>query len=168
MTERTPSPASRIASGASAGLIAGLAASLAVDLFQRATQPSRDDGEPATEKAADGIAGDVTGEPLSDHAKPLGGQLVHYGLGAALGVGYGIAAEIAPAVTTGFGTTFAPGMWATLDEAAVPALRLGGPPWKASPATQAIAFASHLVFGVAAEMAGRIARRAIAQPSSTV
>ena len=167
MTERMTLPASRIAAGAAAGLIAGLAASLAMDLFQRATQPSGDDGEPATQQAADGIARDVTGEPLSNQAKPLGGQLVHYGLGAALGVGYGIAAEFAPVVTAGFGTVFATGVWATLDEATVPALRLGDPPWKASPAIQAYSFASHVVFGVASEMARRIARRTIDRSATT-
>lgn len=168
MTELKTSTGARIATGAAVGLIAGLAASLAMDLFQRATQPSSDEGEPATQKAADGIARDVTGEPLSDRVKPIGGQVVHYGLGAALGVGYGIVAEFAPAATTGFGTLFATGVWATLDEAAVPALGLGDPAWKAPPGTQAYSFASHLVFGIAAETARRIARRTIAEfPAAT-
>ena len=96
MSEATPSTAGRIATGAAIGMIAGLAASFAMDRFQALTQPKSDDNsEPATEQAADGIARDVTGEPLADKDKPLGGQLVHYGLGTLLGIGYGIARELA-------------------------------------------------------------------------
>ncbi|RYY14068.1 MAG: DUF1440 domain-containing protein, partial [Alphaproteobacteria bacterium] len=77
----------------------------------------------------------------SDTRRELGGQLVHYGLGTLLGIGYGIAAEFAPRVTTGMGTAFGTGTWAMLDEAAVPAAGLGDPPWKAAPATQAYSLA---------------------------
>ena len=162
MSEATPSNAGRIATSAAIGMIAGLAASFAMDRFQALTQPkSDDDSEPATEQAADGIARDVAGEPLADKDKPLGGQLVHYGLGTLLGIGYGIAAEFAPRVTTGMGTAFGTGTWAVLDEAAVPAAGLGDPPWKAAPATQAYSLASHIVFGLVAEGARRGARATI-------
>lgn len=153
---------SRIATGAAVGLIAGLVASFAMDRFQALTQP-REDSEPATEQAADGIARDVTGAPLADQDKPLGGQFVHYGLGAALGVGYGVAAEFAPSVTAGGGTLFAIGTWAALDEAAVPALGLGDPPWKASAGTQAYSLASHVVFGLAAEGTRRLGRAGLSR-----
>ena len=162
MSEATPSTAARIATGAAVGLIAGLAASFAMDRFQALTQPkSDDDSEPATEQAADGIARVVTGEPLAANDKPLGGQLVHYGLGTLLGTGYGIAAEFAPRVTTSMGTAFGIGTWAVLDEAAVPAAGLGDPPWKAAPSTQAYSLSSHLVFGVVAEGARVGARAAL-------
>lgn len=162
MRKSTPSTGARIATGAAVGLIAGLAASFAMDRFQALTQPkSDDDGEPATERAADGIARDMTGEPLADKDKPLAGQLVHYGLGTLLGIGYGIAAEFAPRVTTGMGTAFGTGAGAVLDEAAVPAAGLGDPPWKAAPATEAYSLASHLVFGLVAEGARRGARAAL-------
>lgn len=94
MTSAQPSAAARIAAGAAIGFVAGLVASLAMDRFQALTQPSSDtDAEPATHKAADKIALVATGSPLSDENKPLGGQLVHYGLGAILGVSYGVAAS---------------------------------------------------------------------------
>ena len=164
MKKVTRSTAARVATGAAVGLVAGLVASFAMDRFQSLVQPSSSgDGEPATQQAADGIAQVATGEPLADDAKPLAGQLVHYALGAALGVGYGIAAEFSPTVTLGAGTAFATGTWALLDEAAVPAVGLGDAPWKASPETQAYSLASHLVFGLAAEGSRRLAKYVVAQ-----
>lgn len=162
MIEPTPPTGARIATGAAVGLIAGLAASFAMDRFQALTQPkSDDDGEPAPEQAADQIARDMTGEPLADKDKPLGSQLVHYGLGTLLGIGYGISAEFAPRVTTGMGMAFGTGTWAVLDEAAVPAAGFGDTPWKAAPATQVHGLASHLVFGLVAEGTRRGARAAL-------
>ena len=167
MSEDARSVLAKIATGTAIGLAAGLVASFAMDRFQSLVQPSAgDNGEPATQQAADGIARDAIGEPLPDDAKPLGGQLVHYGLGAALGVGYGIAAEFSPTVTRGAGTVFATGTWALLDEAAVPAVGLGDPPWKASPETQAYSLASHLVFGLVAEGSRCLARHAMARLGS--
>lgn len=161
-----PTTLARVATGAAAGLVAGVVASLVMDRFQALTQPSSaDEGEPATQQAADAVARDATGEPLSDDAKPIGGQAVHYGLGAALGLSYGIAAEFAPRVTTGLGTIYATGVWALLDEAAVPAVGLGDPPWKSQPAVQAYGLVSHLVFGVSAELTRRLARAALESAS---
>ena len=163
MSRDRPATLVRVATGAAAGLVAGLAASFAMDRFQALTQPSSDqDGEPATQQAADGVAKAVTGARLPDDAKPVGGQLVHYVLGAALGVGYGIAAEFVPKVTIGDGAAFASATWVLLDETAVPAAGLGDPPWKSPPKTHAYSFVSHLVFGLTAEAARRLARAALA------
>lgn len=153
------STAVRIARGTVAGLIAGVAASFAMDRFQAAASgllPS-DGGEeePATEKAADAVATAMTGQKVSDAAKPLAGQSVHYALGIGLGIAYGIAAEFRPAVTAGFGTAFGVGTATLLDEAAVPAVGLGEVPWKAPLSTTLYAFASHLVFGGTAEIVRR-------------
>ena len=167
MSDDVRSHLAKVATGAAVGLVAGLVASFAMDRFQSLTQPpSSGAGEPATQQAADGIAQPATGEPLPDDAKPLGGQLVHYVLGAALGIGYGVAAEFSPIVTRGAGTVFAVGTWALLDEAAVPAVGLGDPPWKASLETQAYSLASHLVFGLAAEGSRCLARHAVARLGS--
>ncbi len=161
------STAASIATGATVGLIAGLAASFAMDLFQTLIEPSSDDeGEPATQRAADAISKVATGAPLPKDSKALGGQLVHYGVGAVLGAAYGVAAEFAPEVTLGGGTAFATGTWALLDEAAVPAVGLGGPPGKSPPKTHVYGLASHLVFGLAAEMTRRAARHAVAGRSA--
>lgn len=151
----------RLMRGAAAGLVAGFIASFAMDRFQAgvaALSGSGDEGEPATAQAADGIAKAVTGEEIAEPQKPLAGQLVHYALGAGLGVAYGVAAEYRPAVTSGYGTAFGLGTAAVLDEAAVPAVGLGEAPWKSAPTTHLYTLASHLVFGVAAELTRRQVR----------
>ncbi len=158
MTEPSSPTAAGIATAAAAGLIAGIAASFVMNRFQALTQ-SKDEGgsEPATEQAADDVARIATGAPLPDSAKSAAGQLVHYGVGAALGVGYSVAAVFAPKVTIGAGTAFATVVWALLDEVAVPAAGLGGPPWKSPLKTHAYGLVSHLVFGVSVEMARALA-----------
>lgn len=149
----------RIARGAVAGVIAGAVASFAMDRFQAVASsmlPSDSGGgEPATEKAADAAATAVVGHEVSDAAKPLAGQSVHYALGIGLGIAYGIAAEFRPSVTTGYGTAFGLGTATLLDEAAVPAVGLGDAPWKAPLSTTLYAYASHLVFGGTAEIVRR-------------
>lgn len=164
MTSSSDIPRPDPLAGALAGLAAGLAASLAMDAFQAALSAlSPSDGEPmpATQQFADRVARDVTGEPVADGYKALAGQAVHYGLGAALGVAYGLAAEYSPAVTAGRGAAFGAGTAALLDETAVPLIGVGDPPWKTSPATHLYTLASHLVFGAAAEATRRLVRGAL-------
>ncbi|TXC72181.1 DUF1440 domain-containing protein [Sphingomonas ginsenosidivorax] len=161
MTNTSSPTAADIATAAAVGLIAGLAASFVMNRFQALTQPAASgDGEPATERAADDVARAVTGAPIPDADKPAAGQLVHYGAGAVLGIGYAVAAEFAPKVTLGAGTAFATLTWAMLDEVAVPAAGLSGPPWKSPIETHAYGLASHLVFGIATETTRRLALRA--------
>ncbi len=147
--------------GAIAGLVAGLVASLAMDLAQKALSrmQSSDDSkneEPATEKAADRVAEGVTGAPVSEANKPLAGQAVHYGFGALLGLGYGIAAEYRPGITAGAGAGFGLGTAALFDEIGVPAAGLGEAPWKADVSTHLYTLASHLVFGTTTEVVRRV------------
>jgi len=150
------SPIARLLAGAAAGLVAGVVASFAMDRFQAAVTAlsASDDGdeEPATAKAADKIAVATVGTEVPPADKPLAGQLVHYALGTGLGLLYGLAAEVRPGVTAGYGTAFGTGTAALLDEAAVPAAGLSDAPWKADAATHLYALASHLVFGVVAEL----------------
>lgn len=152
--------ATRIVRGTLIGLVAGIAASFAMDRYQALVAPPQPSGgEPATQQAADGIARTATGAPLSPARKPLGGALIHYAVGAALGASYGLAAVVDPRVTRGFGTTFASATWVLLDEGAVPATGLGEAPWRAPPAAQVYGLASHLVFGIATEATRRLADR---------
>lgn len=141
--------------GALAGLVAGLVASLVMDSLQQvvtAASLSAGGGEPATEKAAARVTKAATGRPLTKEDRPLGGHLVHYGLGASLGVLYGIAAEYRSEVTAGKGAAFGLGAALVLDNAAVPIAGLGDPPWRTDVGTQAYSAASHLVFGATAEL----------------
>lgn len=160
MTKSAPI-ASDILKGALAGAAAGLAASYAMDRFQAAVtalSSSRDKGEPATEKAADRVAEAATGHPVTEPDKPLAGQAVHYSLGAALGVAYGVMAEVYPAATAGAGSGFGLAVAAVLDEAVVPAVGLSEAPCNTTPSTHAYTGSSHLVFGVAAELTRRFVR----------
>jgi len=150
---------SRMLRGALAGLVAGVAASFAMDRFQAAVSaltPSdgSDDGdaEPATEKAADGVARAVTGHEVARPDKPMAGQGVHHAFGIGLGIAYGIAAEYRPAVTTGYGAVFGLGTATLFDEALVPAAGLGDAPWKAGASSHLYSYASHLVFSGTAEL----------------
>lgn len=161
MTEPRPSA---LWKGAVAGLAAGLTASFAMDRFQTlvsSLSSSPQEGEPATQKAADQLSRPTTGEPVADDRKPSAGQAVHYALGAALGLAYGIAAEAKPAVRAGGGTLFGAATAALLDEAAVPAAGLGSAPWRTSASSHAYTLASHLLFGGAAELARRVVRRTL-------
>lgn len=161
MKPRDDDRTGKLLRGALAGLVAGATASFAMDRFQAAVaalSSSDDDGEkpePATQKAGDGVARTVTGSELPAAEKPLAGQAMHYGLGMGLGVIYGIAAEFRPSVTAGFGTAFGAGTATLLDEAAVPALGLGSPPWEAGLTANLYSYASHLVFGGVTELVRR-------------
>jgi putative membrane protein len=162
MTSTTDDPAGiKFLRGAVAGALAGVVASFAMDRFQALVStlaPSDSDEEPATAKAADRVKQAVDGAPVPEEQQPLAGQLVHYLLGAGLGVAYGVAAEFRPAVTTGFGAPFGLGVAAALDEAAVPAVGLGSSPRETPPSTHAYTIASHLVFGTVAELTRRQVR----------
>jgi uncharacterized membrane protein YagU involved in acid resistance len=154
-----PTDTPNIWAAAAAGLVAGLAASLAMDLFQAgiaALSSSESDAEPATQKVADKVSQVVVGHEIPDDRKPLAGQVVHYALGAGLGVAYAVAAEYRPAVTAGFGTAFAAVTTAVLDETAVPAAGLGDAPWKTSPTTHLYSATSHIVFGTVTEGVRRL------------
>lgn len=150
-----------VARSALAGAVAGLFASFAMNQFQALVSKlgsgSGGGGEPSTVKAA----GWVVGHPIDDRGKGEAGNAVHYGFGAALGLGYGVAAEVEPWVTTGFGLPFGGAVAMVADEALVPAAGLSGPPWQSPASTHAYALASHLVFGAALEAARRILLRVL-------
>ncbi|MBA3896376.1 MAG: DUF1440 domain-containing protein [Sphingomonadaceae bacterium] len=143
--------------GLLAGIAAGLAAAFAMNRFQE-LWPTDGEGDPATVKAAQRACRAATGRSLSDDLKEPAGNALHYGLGAALGALYGLAAEYAPRVTAGFGTAFGTATALILDEVAVPAAGLAGPPWKTPAAAHAYGIVSHLVFGATAEAARRTIR----------
>jgi putative membrane protein len=163
MAEARDEAARKVARGLLAGLVAGAAAAFAMDRFQAvmaslSSGSDEDNGEPATEQAADRLARAATGEGLSAAVRPVAGQALHYALGIGLGAAYGIAAEFRPSVTAGYGSSFGLGTAVLLDEGAVPALGLGEAPWRADLATTGYAVASHLVFGGVAEFVRRQVR----------
>ena len=149
-----------------AGLAGGIVASLAMDAFQRFAAPLFDQGgsndDPATVKAADSAKRLVTGDGVTQKHRERAGVLVHYATGAALGVGYALAARTWPETTAGFGTAFGVGVATVLDDVAVPAFGWGPSPTDTPATTHAYGLASHAVFGAALEGTRRLVGEALA------
>jgi putative membrane protein len=175
--------------GLAAGLAGGLVASWTMNQFQAAwtqaaegfekphgaqsMQPSegqksgqtseedKDDQDDATVKAARAISEGVFGCELKESEKKAAGAAVHYALGTATGGLYGAVAEIAPEVTVAAGLPFGAAFWLVADETAVPLLGLSKPPTEYPVSTHVYAFASHLVYGLTAELVRRALRKAL-------
>ena len=153
-----PTPRPDFVRAAAAGLLGGLAASAVMTGFQAAWADATgkaNEGESTTVKAADAIAEPLTGTKVPKPYREAAGSAVHYATGAALGIGYALAAEAEWPVTAGFGVVFGTATAAILDEGVVPALGLAPSPADTPPATHAYSLASHLVFAVALEAVRR-------------
>jgi hypothetical protein len=175
--------------GLAAGLAGGLVASWAMNQFQAAwskavqgfekphgaqsMQPSegenaekqsvegKENQDDATVKVARAISEGIFGHELKDNEKKPAGAVVHYAFGTATGGLYGAIAEITPEVTTAAGLPFGAAFWLVADEIAVPLLGLSKGPTEYSLSTHAYAFASHLVYGLTAEVTRRVVRSAL-------
>lgn len=173
--------------GLVAGLAGGLVASWTMNQFQAAwsrfaegfekshgaqsMQPSEGDLEnqgqnkseqdDATVKAAKAISSGVLGHELKESEKKPAGAAVHYAFGTATGGLYGALAEVSPQVTMGAGLPFGAAFWLVADEVAVPLLGLSKGPTEYPPSTHAYALASHLVYGVTAEVSRRALRQVL-------
>jgi len=152
------------------GLIAGLVASWTMDRFQdawiavshpdnskekeaeaRASEDGEESQDNATVKAAAAISEGLFEHKLTGAEKKLAGPAVHYAVGATSGIVYGIASELVPEVTVGFGLPYGTAFWLVVDEGAVPLFGLSKPPTAYPASTHLYALASHLVFGATAE-----------------
>jgi hypothetical protein len=93
---------------------------------RRHAQPNDTDGtfsdEPATMQAASAAARAIAGRSLTEREKRVGGPVVHYGFGAAVGAIYAIAAELRPDTAAAAGLPFGAAVWLAADEIGVPAL----------------------------------------------
>ncbi len=174
--------------GFAAGLAGGLVASWTMNQFQAAwskategfekphgaqsMQPShggdpgsgtenKENQDDATVKAAKAISGGVFGHQLKENEKRSAGALVHYTFGTATGGLYGAIAEHVPEVTKGAGLPFGAAFWLMADEIAVPVLGLSKGPTEYPPSTHLYALASHLVYGLTAEVTRRAVRSAL-------
>ena len=162
--------------GLVAGVVGGMVASWAMDRFQywwlsfgggdelqlqqmRSEEDNRE--EPATVKTASAISEGVFGHNLTAREKETAGPIVHYAVGTTAGAVYGVAAEYEPDVTTLAGLPFGAAFWIAVDEGALPLLGLAKGPTSYPISTHAYALASHLVFGLAAEVVRGAVRRAL-------
>lgn len=118
-------------------------------------EPNETDGtipdEPASEKAASNMVEAVTGEPLGDRAKKVGGSIAHHAFGAVVGALYGAAATRVPWIAVGAGAPFGAAVWLTATEAGVPLAGLSKPPGAYPAERHAASLATHVVFGLAVE-----------------
>ena len=162
--------------GLVAGVIGGVVASWIMDRFQywwlsfgegdeRELQQARtEEGnqeEPATVKTASAISEAVFAHSFTDREKEIAGPIVHYAVGTTAGAVYGLAAEYEPEVTTFGGIPFGAAFWMVVDEGALPLLGLARGPTAYPISTHAYALASHLVFGLTAEVVRSTVRRAL-------
>jgi putative membrane protein len=163
--------------GLVAGLVGGLVASWTMNRFQdvwlklsekgdqsasgRSTEQSEGEQDDTTVKAASAISEGIFGHKLSQGEKKLAGPAVHYALGTGVGGLYGAAAEVMPEVTTGAGLPFGVAFWLVVDETAVPVLGLSKPPTEYPASTHVYALASHLVYGLTAEIVRRNLRKVL-------
>lgn len=169
--------------GAAAGAIGGLLGSWMIVRFNRMlgqngaseedrrrphmdhrarAQPNDSDGtiadEPASRRAASALVETVTGQPLSDEGKDVGGPVVHYLFGAIAGALYGAAAETQPQTAMGMGMPFGATVWVAADEMGLPLLGLSEPPTEVPLSRHASALATHLVYGLTVETVRRLFR----------
>jgi len=174
-----------ILKGMVAGLAGGLVASWTMNQFQAAwsriaegrekshgaqsMQPSEGshedqsqdagDQDDATVKTAKAISKEVFGHELQESEKEPAGAAVHYAFGTLSGGLYGALAEVTPQVTSGAGLPFGAGFWLLADEISVPLLGLSKGPTEYPVSTHVYSLASHLVYGMTAEMSRRALRR---------
>jgi uncharacterized membrane protein YagU involved in acid resistance len=78
-------------------------------------------------------------------------HVIHYGMGAGLGVAYSIAATRWPRARLGRGSLAGLAIYAGTHGSVLPALGIQRPPWRLAPAAVAWESTSHLVFGAALE-----------------
>lgn len=162
--------------GLLAGVIGGVVASWTMDRFQywwlsfgavnereiqHASSEERNPEEPATVKTASAISEGLFGHRLTAREKEITGPIVHYAVGTTAGAVYGLAAEYEPDAATLGGIPFGAVFWMVVDEGALPLLGLAKGPSAYPISTHAYALASHLVFGLTAEVVRSRVRRAL-------
>ena len=115
----------------------------------------------ATVETAKVISRNVFGHELQESEKEPAGAAVHYAFGTVTGGLYGALAEVSPQVTMGAGLPFGAAFWLVADEVTVPLLGLSKGPTEYPVSTHAYALASHLVYGVTAELSRRALRQVL-------
>ena len=118
------------------------------------------DTDNAPDKVARKIA-EVTGTTIPKEQIKSAGQAVHFIFGTLMGIGYSVAAEFLPEVTSGGGTAFSTLLFLGGDEVVIPALHLSPPPTKQPAGSHLQYWAAHIVYGGTLELTRTILRRFI-------
>jgi hypothetical protein len=124
------------------------------ETLRREREAARANGEPATYRAAEALAG-ALGIPLDDRRKRLGGALVHYATGAGWGLLYGLAERRLRLPSVLSGVAFGALVFALGDELLVPLMGWAGGPRRYPASTHGKALAAHLVYGASTAGAWR-------------
>ena len=155
--------------GAVAGIVGGIVGTVVMGGFQallsslaeeekKSKEKKKKEDEPANVKAAEAISENVFGHHLTKSEKEPAGEAMHWAMGAGSGLIYGIASEVAPASTVGFGVPFGAAVWLIADDIVVPALGLSKPVTEYPLSTHAYALSSHLVYGITTDLVRRAVR----------
>ncbi len=120
-----------------------------------------DERDDATERIASAISQCMLHRGLSLREKQASGTASHYAFGLIGGAVYGLTAELIPNVTAAAGLPFGAFIWAFADEGIVPALGLSKSAEDYPLAIHAHGLASHLIFGLTAELVRRAVRNAL-------
>lgn len=115
----------------------------------------------ATERLANAISVKAFDRELTKREKDAAGTAFHYAMGATSGALYGAVAEMSPGATVGVGLPFGVAVWIVADEGLVPAAGLSKSPTEYPLSIHAYSLASHLVFGLTAEVVRRAVRGAL-------
>jgi putative membrane protein len=161
-----------VARMAAKGVIAGLVASWVKALTEPRLQALAEAILPPSTSQKQEVGADPSGHPenmppavLVDRATVWLGrratvpqrlraqQVIHYGTGTILGVAYSEAASRWPAASRGRGALAGVAIYAGTHGSLLPALGIQRPPWRLSRAAVAWESTSHLVFGIALEVA---------------
>lgn len=106
------------------------------------------------------VQGMLPGVTLSRDQEYRAAVAVHYSAGAALGVSYGVLAEVVPSVTAGTGTLFTAAEWG-IGEFVVPLLPFMKSSYPASVRLHALA--GHIALGLTMELTRRATRATISR-----
>jgi len=125
------------------------------------SQAEKEQQDDATVETAKVISRNLLGHELQESEKKAAGAAVHYAFGAVTGGLYGAMAEVTPQVTAAAGLPFGAVFWVVADEVAVPVLGLAKGPTEYPVSTHVYSLASHLVYGVTAELSRRAMRQVL-------
>lgn len=140
--------------GLFAGLIAGVSATAAKAVAEK-FYPPRIHGKPEPTEA---LAVNLAGHELSPASKHSAGRALNWGIGAAAGAAYGVAAEYFPEATHKDGASFGLLLMAITHENGRPTSGVQLDETAHTVREETSETASHILFGVVAERVRRVVR----------
>lgn len=102
-------------------------------------------------QAAVAQASRAVGIEMSEDGNYRSGQIVHYAMGIAPGILYGIFRDRIPVLRSGRGLLYGAGLFALVDEVVVPALGAASPPMAYPKEAHVRGLIGHLVLGAATD-----------------